>query len=77
MANDVVEIDKLIQAGPAPARRVAALVDLHFTEIDKARRLRWEWPAIALSLGLPAQRWKAVAAAYHRMVRQEREVSHA
>lgn len=71
-----VKIDKLLATGPAPARAVAALVDIHWAEIREARRLRWEWPEIAASLGVSRTRWKSVAAAYRRIGKQ-REVGHA
>ena len=71
-------IEKLIQSGPAPSRKVAALVDINLSEIHEARKLRWEWPAIAMALGVPAHRWRSVAAAYRRCSqKQAEEVSHA
>ena len=66
-------IKTLVQSGPAPARRVAALVDVNFCEVHEARRLRWEWPAIATALGVPAHRWKSVAAAYRRCSQKRKE----
>ena len=63
------ELQQLIEAGPSPKHDLQRRVMLRYTDILTARRLARNWQEIAVALGLPGNRHRALAAAFWRVRR--------